>query len=72
METLQLMLLQCDGKTIRILPAWPPTWDVHFRLRAPGNTIVEVSYRRGEVAELGVLPASRRADVVLPTTRSSP
>jgi hypothetical protein len=72
METLQLMLLQCDGDAIRILPAWPANWDVHFRLHAPRNTTVEVDYRRGEVVKLEVTPASRRADVIAPTPRSSP
>ena len=66
METLQLMLLQCDGNAIRVLPAWPAEWDVHFRLRAPGNTIVEVDYRGGNIESLAVSPGARRADVILP------
>jgi hypothetical protein len=66
MHTLQLMLLQCDGRAIRVLPAWPAEWDVHFRLRAPGNTIVEVDYRGGEIERLAVSPSARRADVILP------
>ncbi len=64
---LQEMLLQTgeDGR-IYILPAWPKTWDVHFRLHAPGNTTVEVRYEGGEVKSLIVTPEKRRADVVLP------
>ena len=46
LETTQLMLLQSDGDTIRLLPAWPKDWDVQFKLHAPRNTTVECVYRR--------------------------
>lgn len=62
----QLMLLQCDGDTIRLLPAWPKHWDVSFRLHAPKNTVVEASWRDGELERLVVEPPERRRDVILP------
>jgi len=65
MTTLQLMLMQCDGETIRLLPAWPKEWDVSFKLRAPRQTTVEVEYRDGEIARLEVTPEARRKDVVV-------
>jgi hypothetical protein len=34
MITLQLMLLQCDGRRITVLPAWPSDWTADFKLRA--------------------------------------
>lgn len=34
------MLLQTDGKEIRILPTWPKEWQVDFKLHAPYNTVV--------------------------------
>ena len=66
LETTQLMLLQSLGDKILLLPAWPKTWDVNFKLRTPRNTIVECVYRRGTIQRLAVTPASRRADIVLP------
>jgi len=63
LETTQLMLLQCDGKKIRVLPAWPKKWDVSFKLHATGNTTVECVYRSGKIEKLEVTPAERRKDV---------
>lgn len=63
-NTLQSMLLQCDGKKIFLLPAWPENWDVSFKLCANDQTTVECVYRAGHVQSLLVTPAARRADVV--------
>ena len=49
LETTQLMLLQPVGGKILLLPAWPKTWDVNFKLRAPRNTVVECIYRGGRI-----------------------
>ncbi len=67
--TTQLMLLQSDGEKLLLLPAWPKTWDVHFKLHAPQNTVVECEYKKGKITELKVTPESRRKDVVLPDPR---
>ncbi len=66
LETTQLMLLQADGQKLRLLPAWPRNWDVHFKLHAPGRTTVECVFRAGKVVKLDVRPAARLKDVVLP------
>jgi hypothetical protein len=50
--------------TVVLLPAWPCDWDVSFKLAAPRNTTVALSYRAGAVASLVVTPASRRPAVV--------
>lgn len=63
---LQEMLLQTVDDKIRVLPAWPKEWDVDFKLHAPGQTVVECSYRNGKIERLVVTPESRRKDVVLP------
>ncbi|GMU81629.1 MAG: hypothetical protein AMXMBFR47_15000 [Planctomycetota bacterium] len=63
MTTLQLMLMQTDGDSIRLLPAWPAEWNVSFRLHAPRNTVVEGEYRQGRLVRLDVTPAERRKDV---------
>ncbi len=62
---LQWMLMQCEGKTIRLLPAWPAGWDADFKLRAPFNTTVEAKVRSGKITDLVVKPESRRADVIV-------
>jgi hypothetical protein len=64
MTTLQLMLMQCDGDEIRLLPAWPREWDVSFKLHAPKRTTVECVYRGGKIEKLVVTPEGRRADVI--------
>lgn len=61
---LQEMLLQTNGKTIYIFPAWPKTWNVHFKLHAPYQTTVEATVKNGKLESLIVLPAERMKDVV--------
>jgi hypothetical protein len=70
---LQLMLMQCEGRQILLLPAWPPQWDADFKLHAPYQTIVEGRVRDGKIVDLRVSPAERAADVVLcrPVTETS-
>jgi hypothetical protein len=67
LNTTNLMLMQADsleaGGQIRLLPAWPKTWNVSFKLHAPGNTTVECTYREGKVVSLHVVPESRAKDV---------
>jgi hypothetical protein len=65
MATTHLMLLQHRDDKILLLPAWPPDWDVSFKLHAPKQTTVEATVRGGKVVTLKVEPESRRKDVVL-------
>jgi hypothetical protein len=62
---LQSMLMQYEGGKIYLLPAWPRSWNCSFRLHAPSRTVVEGRVEDGEVKDLVVTPASRRADVVV-------
>jgi alpha-mannosidase len=64
MKTFQAMLLQTDGRKIFLLPAWPKSWDVDFKLHAPYQTVVEGRYRDGRLQSLKVTPEARRADIV--------
>jgi len=66
LNALQLMVLQSEGKTIRLLPAWPRDWDVRFKLHAPQQTTVAGAFRGGKIVELQVSPETRRKDVVIP------
>lgn len=65
MKAFQSMLMQTDGDKIFLLPAWPKTWDVNFKLHAPHNTTVEGIYRASKLEQLKVTPESRRKDVVI-------
>ncbi len=62
---LQEMLMQTDGKVIRLLPAWPKEWDVDFKLHAPYKTTVQGKVRAGEIVQLKVTPENRAGDVVI-------
>jgi len=62
---LQSMLMQCEGRKILLLPAWPREWDVEFKLHAPYHTVVEGKVAGGEIVELTVSPPERKADVVV-------
>ena len=65
MITLQLMLMQCDARRIRLLPAWPADWTADFKLHAPYQTTVEGRVEGGKVVKLKVTPASRAKGVVV-------
>ncbi|KAK0384543.1 hypothetical protein NLU13_8629 [Sarocladium strictum] len=63
---LQEQLIQTfAGSDIRLLPAWPDSWDARFKVWAPRKTTVEGTVKAGEMVKLSVQPASRRADVVM-------
>ena len=64
--TLQNMVLQPVGDKIHLLPAWPKSWNVRFRLKAPKRTTVEGEYRDGRLVRLKVDPPERAKDVILP------
>jgi hypothetical protein len=63
-KTLQSMLLQCDDREIRLLPAWPADWEADFKLRAPYATVLEGRVRDGRIVKLRVTPGPRAEDVV--------
>lgn len=63
LTTLQCMLLQSDGDTLYVLPAWPKSWNVNFKLHAPKRTTVEGEFRDGKLQALEVSPGVRKADV---------
>ncbi len=60
---LQEMLLQTNGESIFLFPAWPKEWDVDFKLHAEKQTVISGRLLRGEVKDLVVSPASRLKDV---------
>jgi len=62
---LQEMLMHTVGNEIRLLPAWPKSWDVDFKLHAPHKTTVEARVRNGKLLDLKITPDSRKKDVVV-------
>jgi hypothetical protein len=69
---LQFMLMQCSGSGIRLLPSWPATWDVDFKLCAPSNTLVRAKYQNGALTLLDVTPTSRTNGLVPPPSPTAP
>ncbi len=65
MILLQAMLMQSYEGRIYLLPAWPKQWDADFQLHAPGPTLIRGVFAAGELHELTVTPAERRAQVVV-------
>jgi hypothetical protein len=73
MKAFQAMLLQAEPETgdefsgkIYLLPAWPRTWSVTFKLHAPRETVIEGRYHDGKLQIIRLTPATRRKDLVLP------
>lgn len=60
----QQMLMQCEGKKIVLLPAWPKTWDGEFKLNAPYRTTVEGKVEHGKLVKVVVNPPERKADII--------
>ncbi len=65
MSGLQLMLMQCDGDTIRLLPAWPRAWNATFKLHAPHRTMLEGRVENGTITRLTITPEHRRKDIII-------
>ena len=69
---LQLMLLSPADDGLNnggalLFPAWPCSWNVDFKLRAPRNTTVSGKLVGGKLVDLNVYPPERRAAIeVLP------
>ena len=63
---IQYMLVQCDGQTIRLLPAWPKEWDADFKLHLPGPAVIEGRVRNGRIEHFEITPAERRGNVIFP------
>jgi hypothetical protein len=61
---LQEMLMQCEGKKLRLLPCWDKNTDVSFRLFAPDRTCVECVWKHGGLYSLHVTPEKRMEDIV--------
>ena len=67
MMTLELMLMQTEGKRIQLLPAWPSDWTADFKLHAPYRTTVDGHVEKGKITHLEVFPKAREKDVVVVT-----
>jgi hypothetical protein len=63
MMTLEMMLMQTDGRRIDLVPAWPKDWTADFKLHAPYQTTIEGHVANGKIVRLRVTPDSRAKDV---------
>lgn len=59
----QEMLLQTNDNKIYLFPAWLVDWNVHFKLHAPKNTVIEAELKNGKVNIIKVEPESRRDNI---------
>ncbi|MEL1239988.1 DUF5703 domain-containing protein [Flavobacterium flavipallidum] len=59
----EMLLQEVNGKML-LFPAWPESWDVHFKLHTSQNTTVEVKMEGGKVKILTVFPKEREKDIV--------
>lgn len=67
MVGLQEMLLAAEPSStgkIHLFPSWPADWNVDFKLYAPGQTLIECSYKDGKIQTLKVTPQEREKDIV--------
>jgi len=61
---MQEMLLQEANGKIYLFPAWPKDWNVHFKLYATQNTIIEVELQNGNTKIINVSPKEREKDII--------
>lgn len=60
---MQEMLLQEANGKIYLFPAWPKDWNVHFKLHASQNTIIEAQLQNGITKIIKVIPKEREKDI---------
>ncbi|MFV0564733.1 MAG: DUF5703 domain-containing protein [Flavobacteriaceae bacterium] len=58
----EMLMQEVDGK-IYLFPAWPKSWNVHFKLHAKQNTTVEAKLENGKVEIISVTPENRHKDI---------
>lgn len=61
---LQHMMLQSVDDKILVLPAFPSSWNVDFKLHAFNNTTVRVKSKGLNISTMDVSPLSRKQDVI--------
>ncbi len=71
MTGVQSMLLQNVDSLIRVLPSWPSTWNVDYKLQAFDNTTVRLISTGQTINQIDVLPSNRLKDVVLPNGKQN-
>lgn len=61
---LQNMLLQNVDQKMLVLPAFPVSWNVDFKLHAFDNTTVRVISKGTSISRLDVFPVERKKDII--------
>ncbi len=60
---LQRMLVQEVDDKILLLPAWPASWDVDFKLHLSNKTVITGKVINGKIEDWSIQPNSRKKDV---------
>jgi len=66
---LQNMMLQNVDNQIWVLPAFPESWNVDFKLHAFDNTTVRVISEGTQIKRMDVFPLSRKQDIIYKTDK---
>ncbi|KQX12017.1 DUF5703 domain-containing protein [Flavobacterium sp. Root420] len=61
---MQEMLLQEANGKIYLFPTWPKDWNVHFKLHASQNTMIEAELQNGITKIIKVIPQEREKDII--------
>ncbi|RQW02896.1 hypothetical protein EH223_11410 [candidate division KSB1 bacterium] len=62
---LQAMLMQTNGDSILLFPAWPKEWDVDFKIHASQQTTILGVLKQGKVEKLKIVPKGRKRDLIM-------
>lgn len=71
MMALQNMLIQNVENHIYVIPSFPSTWTVDYKLLAYGNTTVRLKSKGHNISRLDVIPSSRKANIILPDSKQN-
>lgn len=64
-RALQNMLVQAEGNTSMLFPAWPKEWNVQFKLHTPGKGIVEGKYEKDKGVRIMKKPANMDLKIMI-------
>ena len=65
MNTIQSMLMQAENNDVYLVPAWPASWNVKFKLHIPGNKQVEGEWRNGKMVSVKMHPELSDTNIII-------
>lgn len=71
MMGLQNMLIQNVDSLLYVLPSWPSSWNVDYKLQSYDNTTIRLISKGVTINQLDVFPSKRLKNIVLPTGKQN-